>query len=82
MREEAQSKKNMMRDKAAKDLIQYNTEMKELERIIAHEFNLKEFMSTKCNERMGEATEHEGTSRQRKTFSAQVSTFSLLISKT
>uniref|UniRef100_A0A3Q3FIR1 Outer dynein arm docking complex subunit 1 n=2 Tax=Kryptolebias marmoratus TaxID=37003 RepID=A0A3Q3FIR1_KRYMA len=63
-REEAQSKMNLMREKAVKDLAQYNTEMKELERIIAHELNLKEFMSTKCNERMEEVSEHEVTARQ------------------
>lgn len=34
-----------------KDLTQYNAEIKDLERLIAHECNLKEFMTTKCNER-------------------------------
>lgn len=82
MREEAQSKKNMMRDKAVKDLTQYNTEVKELERIISHEFYLKEFMSAKCSERTEEDRKHEVTSRHSKTFSVQVSTFGLLMSKT
>ncbi|XP_068567821.1 coiled-coil domain-containing protein 114 [Cebidichthys violaceus] len=51
---EAQSKLTMMREKAVKDLAQYNTEMKELERVIAQEFSLKEFMTTKCSERSGQ----------------------------
>ncbi|XP_072522401.1 coiled-coil domain-containing protein 114 isoform X2 [Salminus brasiliensis] len=50
-RVEAQSKMTMMKDKAVKDLAQYNAEVKELERVIAHERRLKEFMITKCNER-------------------------------
>lgn len=45
---------SMMRDKAVKDLAQYNAEMKELERVIAHESCLKEFMTTKCSERSGQ----------------------------
>ncbi|KAK5872650.1 hypothetical protein PBY51_013332 [Eleginops maclovinus] len=57
-RVEAQSKMTMMREKAVKDLAQYNAEMKELERVIAHECTLKEFMSTKCSERSGQ---DEGT---------------------
>uniref|UniRef100_A0A8C5HK38 Coiled-coil domain-containing protein 114-like n=1 Tax=Gouania willdenowi TaxID=441366 RepID=A0A8C5HK38_GOUWI len=60
-RVEAQSKMTMMREKAVKDLAQYNAEMKELERIIAHEHNLKEFMTTKCSERSGQDnTQEEG----------------------
>ncbi|KAM9759780.1 coiled-coil domain-containing protein 114 isoform 2-T2 [Menidia menidia] len=58
-RVEAQSKMTMMREKAVKDLAQYNSEMKELERVIAHEFSLKEFMSAKCSERSGQDNEHE-----------------------
>ncbi|XP_034724976.1 coiled-coil domain-containing protein 114 isoform X2 [Etheostoma cragini] len=53
-RVEAKSKMTMMRDKAVKDLAQYNTEMKELERVIAHECSLKEFMTIKCSERSGQ----------------------------
>ncbi|KAM9443738.1 coiled-coil domain-containing protein 114 isoform 2-T3 [Clarias gariepinus] len=52
-RVEAQMKMMMMKEKAAKDLAQYNAEMKELERLIAHEQRLKDFMATKCNERAG-----------------------------
>ncbi|XP_058229921.1 coiled-coil domain-containing protein 114 isoform X1 [Hemibagrus wyckioides] len=52
-RVEAQTKMTMMKEKAVKDLAQYNAEMKELERLIAHEQRLKDFMATKCNERTG-----------------------------
>ncbi|KAM8758105.1 coiled-coil domain-containing protein 114 isoform 2-T2 [Acanthopagrus schlegelii] len=58
VREEAMSKMTMMREKAVKDLAQFNTEMKELERVIAHEWSLKEFMTTKCSERSGQETVH------------------------
>ncbi|XP_020364630.1 coiled-coil domain-containing protein 114 isoform X1 [Oncorhynchus kisutch] len=54
VRVEAQSKMIMMREKAVKDLSQYSAEMKELERVIAHERRLKEFMTTKCSERSGQ----------------------------
>lgn len=40
-----------MKEKAIKDFAQYSAEMKELERVIAHERRLKEFMTTKSNER-------------------------------
>ncbi|KAJ7998527.1 hypothetical protein DPEC_G00205840 [Dallia pectoralis] len=50
---EAQCKMTMMKEKAVKDLAQYSTEMKELERVIAHDRRLKEFMTTKCSERSG-----------------------------
>ncbi|XP_062420079.1 coiled-coil domain-containing protein 114 isoform X2 [Pungitius pungitius] len=53
-RVEAQSKMTMMKEKAEKDLAQHNAEMKELERVIALEFSLKEFMTTKCSERSGQ----------------------------
>ncbi|MCJ8744661.1 hypothetical protein PDJAM_G00121100 [Pangasius djambal] len=52
-RVEAQTKITMMKEKAVKDLAQYSTEMKELERLIAHEQRLKDFMTTKCSERTG-----------------------------
>ncbi|XP_042365878.1 coiled-coil domain-containing protein 114 [Plectropomus leopardus] len=63
-RVEAQSKMTMMREKAEKDLAQYNAEMKELERVIAHECILKEFMTTKCSERSGQDDGHEMGHRQ------------------
>ncbi|XP_070693343.1 coiled-coil domain-containing protein 114 [Pempheris klunzingeri] len=63
-RVEAQSKMTMMREKAVKDLAQYNAEMKELERVIAHECSLKEFMTTKCSERSGQDDGHEMGHRQ------------------
>lgn len=67
IRAEAQSKMTMMREKAVKDLAQYNTEMKELERVIAHEFSLKEFLSTKCDERMSRVDSQEMGHKQCKT---------------
>lgn len=66
-RVEAQSKMTMMKEKAVKDLAQYNAEMKELERVIEHESNLKDFMSTKCRERTGQEDGHETGHRRRKT---------------
>ncbi|XDV51248.1 hypothetical protein PO909_020167 [Leuciscus waleckii] len=51
VREEAQTKITMMKEKAIKDFAQYSAEMKELERVIAHERRLKEFMTIKSNER-------------------------------
>ncbi|XP_041836702.1 coiled-coil domain-containing protein 114 [Melanotaenia boesemani] len=63
-RVEAQSKMTTMSEKAVKDLAQYNADILELERVIAHQFNLKEFMSTKDNERNGQGNEHETASRQ------------------
>ncbi|XP_046881261.1 coiled-coil domain-containing protein 114 isoform X4 [Hypomesus transpacificus] len=53
-RVEAQSKMTVMKEKAVKDLAQYSAEMKELERVIAHERRLKQFMTTKCSERSGQ----------------------------
>ncbi|KAM4740151.1 coiled-coil domain-containing protein 114 [Anableps anableps] len=53
-RKEALSKMTILRDKTMKDLIQYYTETKELERIIAYEFNLKNFIGTKCSKEMGQ----------------------------
>ncbi|KTG03124.1 hypothetical protein cypCar_00032456, partial [Cyprinus carpio] len=50
-RVDAQTKTNMIKEKAVKDLAQYSAEMQELERVIAHEHQLKEFMSTKNNQR-------------------------------
>ena len=58
---------NMMREKAVKDLAQYNTEMKELERVIAHEQILKDFMTVKCSERSGQDNVPEMGHRRRKT---------------
>lgn len=44
----------MIKERADKDIFMYNIEIKELERIIAHECRLKEYMSTKCYERSGQ----------------------------
>lgn len=50
-RVEAQSKMVILKEKAVRDLTQYSAEMKELERNMAHQQDLKVFMSTKSNER-------------------------------
>lgn len=50
-RVEAQAEMSMMKEMSGKDLMQYSAETKELERVIAHERRLKEFMNTKCHER-------------------------------
>ncbi|XP_056131279.1 coiled-coil domain-containing protein 114 [Lampris incognitus] len=63
-RVEAQSKMTMMREKAVKDLAQFNAEMKELERVIAQECCLKEFMTTKWNERSGQVEGQEAEHKQ------------------
>uniref|UniRef100_A0A8C1EN31 ODAD1 central coiled coil region domain-containing protein n=1 Tax=Cyprinus carpio carpio TaxID=630221 RepID=A0A8C1EN31_CYPCA len=49
---DAQTKTSMIKEKAVKDLAQYSAEMQELERVIAHEHRLREFMSTKNNQRV------------------------------
>ncbi|XP_005797089.1 coiled-coil domain-containing protein 63-like isoform X1 [Xiphophorus maculatus] len=53
IRQEALARMKLLREKATKDLIQCNTEMRELERLIANEFTLKNFIMTKCNEELG-----------------------------
>lgn len=49
-RDEAQAKMLFLKDKADKDLLQHNSEMKELVRIIDHDRNQREFMNTKGKE--------------------------------
>ncbi|XP_056590105.1 coiled-coil domain-containing protein 114 [Triplophysa dalaica] len=51
VRAEAQAEMSMMKEMSGKDLVQYLSETKELERVIAHERRLKEFMNVKCHER-------------------------------
>ncbi|XP_067359659.1 coiled-coil domain-containing protein 114 isoform X1 [Channa argus] len=63
-RVEAQSKMTLLKEKAVKDLAQHNIEMKEMERLIAHECNLKDFMITKCSERTGQDDEQETEQRR------------------
>uniref|UniRef100_UPI0037E8BBB3 coiled-coil domain-containing protein 114 n=1 Tax=Semicossyphus pulcher TaxID=241346 RepID=UPI0037E8BBB3 len=76
-RVEALSKMTMMKEKAEKDLAQYNAEMKELERVITHECSLKEFMTTKCSERSGQdggqETGHKQLSEQKRMDSGEES---------
>ena len=40
-----------LKEKSDKELLQYNTDLKELMRIIDHDRKLKEFMSVKCEDR-------------------------------
>lgn len=41
----------MIKEKAVKDLAQYSAEIQELERVIAHEHRLRDFMTTKNSQR-------------------------------
>lgn len=54
-----------LKEKADKDLAQYNTELKELMRIIEHDRKLKEFMRVKSEER-AEMMEGELSSQRKK----------------
>ncbi|XP_005943710.1 coiled-coil domain-containing protein 114 isoform X1 [Haplochromis burtoni] len=58
-RVEAHSKATMIKEKALKDRDQYSTELKELERVIAHESTLKTFMIVKCSDAGRQDDEHE-----------------------
>lgn len=58
--EKARAEKKMLIEKDMKALAQYNKEVKELERIIAHDSKLNNFMSTKCKE-TGEFHDKKGT---------------------
>ena len=51
LRDEAQAKMILLKEKADKDLQQHNAEMKEHVRIIDHDKKLRDFMNTKCKER-------------------------------
>lgn len=64
-RDEAQGKMMALKEKADKDLSQYNTELKELMRIIEHDRKLKEFMRVKSEER-AEMMEGELSSQRKK----------------
>ncbi|XP_039908161.1 coiled-coil domain-containing protein 114 isoform X1 [Simochromis diagramma] len=58
-RVEAHAKATMIKEKALKDRDQYSTELKELERVIAHESTLKTFMIVKCSDAGRQDDEHE-----------------------
>lgn len=64
-RDEAQGKMMALKEKADKDLAQYNTELKELMRIIEHDRKLKDFMRIKSEER-AEMMEGELSSQRKK----------------
>lgn len=65
IRDEAQSKMLALKEKADKELTQYNTELKELIRVIDHDRKLKEFMRRKDHERTEAHEEMEMTRRKR-----------------
>ncbi|TRY76144.1 hypothetical protein DNTS_031477 [Danionella cerebrum] len=67
-RVEAQTKITMMKDKEMKDFSQHSANIKELERVIAHEHRLKEFMTTKSSERTALDEGQEISRRQEKTY--------------
>ena len=50
-RDDAQNKMLALKDKAEKELMQYNVELKELVRVIDHDRKLRDFMSHKDKER-------------------------------
>ncbi|XP_077582531.1 taste receptor type 1 member 3 isoform X2 [Stigmatopora nigra] len=64
-RVEAQSKLAMIREKAEKELFQYNTEMRELERVISHECSLKDFITAKYSQKMDQERTESGLKEQR-----------------
>ncbi|XP_077458827.1 taste receptor type 1 member 3 isoform X2 [Stigmatopora argus] len=64
-RVEAQSKLAMIREKAEKELFQYNTEMRELERVISHECSLKDFITAKYSEKMDQEGTESGLKEHR-----------------
>ncbi len=65
LRDDAQNKMLALKEKADKELTQYNTELKEHIRVIDHSRKLKEFMSRKDHERT-EAHEAMEAMRRRK----------------
>lgn len=46
-REDADHRLTYLKEKAERDLIAYNSELKDLDRIIDHEYKLQQFMKTK-----------------------------------
>ena len=64
-RDEAQNKMLALKEKADKEMTQYNTELKELARIIDHDRKLREFMSRKDQERTEAHEEMEAMKRKR-----------------
>ncbi|XP_003382690.1 PREDICTED: outer dynein arm protein 1-like [Amphimedon queenslandica] len=64
-REDAQGKLLALKDKADKELAQYQTELKELVRIIDHDQRLRNFMTCKDQERTDAHREMEATRRRK-----------------
>lgn len=55
-----QLKSMILKEKTIKDVVQYNTELSELQRVISYNDQLKNFMSIKNQERtsQGESQDH------------------------
>ena len=64
-RDEAQNKMLALKEKADKEMSQYNTELKELARIIDDDRKLRQFMSRKDQERTEAHEEMEAMKRKR-----------------
>ena len=64
-RDEAQNKMLALKEKADKEMSQYNMELKELARVIDHDRKLREFMSRKDQERSQAHEEMEAMKRKR-----------------
>lgn len=64
LRLEAMARMAAMKDRQQKDISQYNLEIRELERVYAHETKLKSFLLVKLNDRLEfeeQAKKEEGT---------------------
>ena len=66
-RNEAQSKIAQLKDKNDKELAQYNTDIKDLTRLLEHDRKLKEFMGTKGQDRIKELERTGRFTQARKT---------------
>lgn len=65
-RDEAQNKMIALTERRDKDKIQYDNEMKELQRILDHDQKLKEFMTIKNQERNSQKAVEEQTKKKKK----------------
>jgi len=65
-RDEAQNKMIALTERRDKDKIQYDNEMKELQRILDHDQKLKEFMTIKNQERTSQKAAEEQTKKKKK----------------
>jgi len=65
-RDESQNKMIALTERRDKDKIQYDNEMKELQRILDHDQKLKEFMTIKNQERAAQKAAEEQTKKKKK----------------